>query len=95
MAPTGYYQRSPRGYQQLTVSSTAVSLTIPAGKRVTFALVRCSTANVRYRDDGTDPTATVGEPLLAGEVLEYDANVAAVKFIRQSADATLDISYYE
>jgi hypothetical protein len=85
------------------VSSAAVGLTIPTetaasgatrNKRVNNVLIRCATANVRWRDDGTDPTASVGVPLNAGEVLSYDGNPQAIKFIRQSADATLDIAMY-
>lgn len=88
---------------QLAVSSSAVGLTIPTetapggatrNKNVSYATIRCATANVRWRDDGTDPTASVGMPLSVGEELVYDGNPAAIKFIRQSADATLDISFY-
>lgn len=90
--------KTPVGYQQLTVSSAAVGLTLPAASNnVTgprYAVIRCATANVRWRDDGTNPSATVGVPLNVGEILEYDGNLSAIKFIRVSADATLDISYY-
>lgn len=58
-------------------------------------MIRCATANVRWRDDGTAPTASVGVPLNAGEELDYDGNQAVIQFIRTgAADATLDISYY-
>lgn len=88
----GRIRRAPTGYQQLTVSSTAVGLTVPSGSD--FANVRCSTAGVRYRDAGVDPTASVGQVLNAGEILNYDGALGSIKFIRQSADATLDITYY-
>lgn len=94
----------------MTVSTSAVGFTIPTGtiltgdlagsgsvpKHVGYAVVRCATANVRWRDDGTDPSATVGVPLNVGEELDYDGNPAKIKFIRTgAADATLDISYYD
>lgn len=93
---SGSVKRAPQGYQQLTVSTSAVSLTIPATSNVaTFALIRCSTANIRWRDDGTAPTSTVGEPLNAGEILEYDGQLSKFQAIRSgAADATLDIEYY-
>lgn len=89
----GRTRRTPAGYQQLTVSSTAIGLTLPTAG-ADYALIRCSNNNVRYRDAGVDPTATVGLPLLAGEILNYDGALTTIKFIRQSADAVLDITYY-
>lgn len=87
---------TPTGYQQLTVSTTSVGLTVPATvAEANFALIRCSTNDVRWRDDGTDPTATVGVPLKANETLEYDGRLRVIEFIRSgAADATLDITYY-
>jgi hypothetical protein len=89
---------TPRGFQPLTVSTTAVGLTVPAAvAEANFAFVRCETTNVRWRDDGTAPTAAVGGGTLmeVGEALEYDGNLRAIKFIRDgAADATLDITYY-
>jgi hypothetical protein len=58
------------------------------------AIFRCETADVRWRDDGTNPTSTAGYLLKAGEELPYDGNLNSLKFIRVSADATLDASYY-
>lgn len=104
-----YYQRKAQGYQQLTVAGTAVGLTMPTGaidtgpnsatvvtkKNVSFVFIRCSTANVRWRDDGTDPDASTGVPLNAGETLEYDGNPARIKFIRTGGtSAVLDVSFY-
>ena len=89
---------TPLGSQQLTVSATAVGLTVPGPSGgipgPNFAVIRCSTANVRF-DDNTSPTSAAGVPLLATEILKYDGSLGAVKFIRSStADATLDIAYY-
>ncbi len=81
------------GYQQLTVSNVAVGLTFPTGGDPHYALIR-TTGAVRWRDDGTAPTAAIGVPMNANESLEYDGKLSKIKFIRQSVDATLDISYY-
>lgn len=89
----GRIRREPKGYQQLTVSTTAVSLTVPDG--ADYAQIQCATTNVRWRDDGTAPTSSLGLQLLAGAELLYDANPKKIQFIRSgAADATLDISYY-
>ncbi len=82
------------GYVQLTNLAAAVGMgTIPAG--TSFAIVQPETANTRWRDDGTDPTSTVGYPLAAGSELQYDAaQLTRVKFIEQSAGAKLNICFY-
>jgi hypothetical protein len=81
------------GYQQITDLSAAVGLTVPAG--TIFALVTPETQGVRWRMDGTDPTASVGYPLAAGNELELDvADIASIKFIQQSASAKLNVVYF-
>jgi hypothetical protein len=52
------------------------------------------TQAVRWRDDGTDPTASVGMPLATGVSLSYDGDLKAVRFIQQSASAIINVSYY-
>lgn len=85
------------GYEQLSISSSVTASTlasIPAGP-IREAVIRASGANVRYRADGTAPTATVGELLKDGEVLEYDAVCSRVRFVSTSSStATLDVGYY-
>ena len=80
------------GYQQITSLSSASGLTPPQG--ATMALVVAETQGVRWRDDGTDPTASVGMPIAAGAYLNYDGDLNRVKFIEQTASAKLNISYY-
>lgn len=80
------------GYQQITSLSAATTLTVPAG--ATLALIIAETQAVRWRDDGTAPTSTVGMPLATGSALSYDGDLKAVQFIEQTASATLNISYY-
>lgn len=80
------------GYQQITSLGSAVGLTIPAG--AIYAAIRAEAQAVRWRDDGTNPTAAVGTPLEVGETLNYDGNLAAIKFIEQVGGAKLNVSYY-
>lgn len=80
------------GYQQITNLSSAVGLTIPTG--ATLALIVPETQNVRWRDDGTDPTASVGMPIYIGASLSYDGDLNKIKFIQETASAKLNISYY-
>lgn len=80
------------GYQQITSLSAAATLTVPAG--ATIALIVAETQAVRWRDDGTAPTASVGMPLATGVSLSYDGDLRAIRFIQQTASATLNVSYY-
>lgn len=80
------------GYQQITSLSAAASLTPPAG--ATLAIIVCEAQAVRWRDDGTAPSATVGMPLAVGTVMNYDGNLKGIQFFEQAASAKLNISYY-
>ncbi len=88
----------PLGYCQLSVSAVAVALStctggIPAGTALVNITV--STANLRYRDDNTNPTATVGIPILQGQNVPYSGNnPAALVFIAQSGTAAIDVGFY-
>ena len=82
---------TPCGYQQITSLSAAQALTVPANAR--WALIVPQTQAVRWRDDA-DPSATVGIPLVPGQVLQYTGNLKSIKFIEQTASAALNIAYY-
>ena len=88
------------GYQQITSLSASTGLTVPtlapdgSFQKPTFALIIAEGAPVRWRDDGTAPTASVGMPLAIGVPLQYDGDLNKIKFIEQSGSAKLNISYY-
>ena len=91
----------PMGYQQIAAFSTVQSLTVPTvtlnGATIypTMALIRCETNNVRWRDDGTAPTASVGQLILpADEYIMYVGPLGALQFIPVTGSATLDVTYY-
>lgn len=99
------YALNSIGHQQLTVSSTAVSLTVPTGTRPTHALITVQVDSVRWRADGTAPTAAIGNPIFATStttgVLDltdpqarYQSVIKTIQFIRVTTDATLDIEYF-
>lgn len=95
-------QKDPKGFEQITVSSAAIGPTTATLNAITTktdleancAVFRCETADVRWRDDGSNPTASVGYLLKAGEELVYDGNLRTLKFIRTASDATVDAAYY-
>jgi hypothetical protein len=85
----------PLGHFQLTVSSAALPLpSIPTEAR--RVVIRSLGAGVNFRDDGTNPTAGTGFPILADEWIIYDTvPTANFKLIRSGAvDADVRISYY-
>lgn len=81
------------GYERITATSAAIGLTVPKG--TVLAIITPDDQAVRWRDDGTDPTATIGYPLAAGAELRYTANaLGKLRFIAQTAGAILHVTYY-
>ncbi len=80
------------GYQQITSLSAATGLTVPAG--ATLAVIAPLTQSVRWRDDGVNPTASIGMPIAAGAYFSYDGDLKAIKFIQMTASAELNVAYY-
>ncbi|HTW34171.1 MAG TPA: hypothetical protein VMD53_06110 [Rhizomicrobium sp.] len=86
---------TPLGCQQITSLSSAVGFSsIPAG--ATLASISVEGQTVRYRDDGTAPTASVGTPLPAGlTAWPYSGSLSAIQFIQVAPSATLDVCFYQ
>lgn len=91
--PSGFDNaRNALGYEQLTGLTSAKALTGQAGARV--ALIEVEGADVRWRDDGTSPTASVGMVLLEDTGMVYVSDPSKLKFIEVSATAKVNVSYY-
>ncbi len=82
----------PLGYEQVTGLSAVKTLTVPDTARA--ALIVAETQAVRWRDDGTNPTASVGMPLAVDTPYWYTGDLGAIKFIEAVASAKLNVSYY-
>lgn len=95
------------GYCQQTSVSTAVGLSsgsgacangIPSGS--VFAVVQVENETARWRDDGTAPTASVGQPLTASTPIYFTSGVlnhtllADVQLIPETGSMTVDVSFY-
>lgn len=88
-------------FESLTVSSTAVGLTaskyIPtdSSRRATTALITVEADSIRFRIDGTNPTASVGHLATAGEsiALEGYDNIKNFRAIRTTTDATIRVTF--
>lgn len=85
--------QKPLGYQQYTSLSSATNLSgYPAG--ATSAIIYVEGAAIRWRDDGTAPTTTVGMPVSSGQDFQYTGDFSKIQFIQQTASATINVSYY-
>jgi hypothetical protein len=102
--PEGRRQRARCvGYQQISGLNAAKGFTLPSVDPVTgekcsptMAIVTPQTQAVRWRSDGTDPSATVGMPLAVGAFHTFEAeDLARAKFFEQAASAVLNVEYYE
>jgi hypothetical protein len=83
------------GYQQMTSVSTASAASLPSiPSNAASVLVAVEISGIRWRDDGTDPTSTVGIPVSAGQSLCYGNEVARFRVIGQTAGATINVTYY-
>ena len=83
---------NPRGYQQITDLSASVGLTVPDG--ATRAVIQAEGDDVRWRDDGTDPTATVGMILAQNTSLDYSGDLNEIEFIEAAGGGILNVTYY-
>lgn len=88
------------GTAQATSLSTAVSLataygaTIPAS--ADYCILQADTQSIRWRDDNTNPTASVGHLLAAGATLVINkANFSKFKLIETTASAKAMITFYK
>ena len=95
--PNGPYV--PNGYCQITSLGTAVTLVsgctsgVPASS--TIAEICTEGVAVRYTDDGSTPTSSVGIPVSASTCFQYAGDLRAIKFIQQASSGIIDVSFYK
>ena len=93
------------GMQSITATSAAASsITITAATAASalwtapnYALISVEAASGRWRDDGTDPTPTLGMPLQVttnNALWVYDGDLSKLKFISITGSCVVNISLY-
>ena len=83
---------APAGYQAIAPTS-ATALTVPTG--ATHALIRTEVQDVRWTDDGTVPTTTVGMVLMIEDgAMWYSGNLSKLAFFEDASGALVKINYY-
>lgn len=82
----------PLGYEQIVSLSTVQMLDVPS--TANLAVIQAEAQNIRWRDDGDDPTSSVGMILFANDSLSYNGNLSEIRLIEVSSGAIANISYY-
>jgi len=92
----------PCGYTQIgsgaLISAQTVTV-LSVGTGVTsltanMAVITAEVQSLRWRDDGTAPTAAVGNLIVTGIPFEYLGNLSALQLIGAAAGAIANISQY-
>lgn len=96
--PLGYCQMAATGTAKALTTANCASGAVPTGS--TIAEICVETAGVRYRDDGTAPTAAIGVPVVpsATTPLCYAYAIkpmSAVQFIAISGSPVVNVSFYK
>ena len=84
------------GFEALTVAGTAVGFTAATSAGAKAAHVKVEGAQIRYRSDGTDPTATVGTLYDVGDefIVWGKDDMDDIRFIRTGGvSATLNTHF--
>lgn len=95
---------TPLGYKQIPAASTASVFTlatagtgttygagIPPG--ATFAIISPEAQGLRWRDDGTAPTTTIGQRLLTDNELPYTGTLETWQGINLTAGTIVNIIF--
>ena len=85
-------RRVPTGYAQYTTLSASTPLTVPAGTRV--CMIQAEAGAVRWRDDGTDPTAASGGIIASGSNFVYTGDPSTIELIAGQGGARANVHCY-
>jgi hypothetical protein len=83
----------PLKYEQITGAGVK-SLTPPVGDTAYSALIQAEGQAIRWRDDGTNPTAAVGMIIPVNGILEYDGDLAKFRYIEAVSGGIANVTYY-
>jgi len=88
---------TPFAYESVTVADSAIGLTAGTYGDATYAEITLETAQIRIRDDGTDPTSSEGHLVEISDVivLRSAAQIANFNAIRTgSVSGVLKATYF-
>jgi hypothetical protein len=90
-------ERQSTSFEAITVSTTALGLTLANYQGAVAAEITVENGPIRFRTDGVAATATVGHLLSAGSVLYIDNpnELAKLSMIRDdTVDGDISVSYF-
>jgi hypothetical protein len=79
------------GFQNIGVT-TAQALTVPTGATHALLTVDTGGGNIRFREDGTNPTTSIGLLVQAGAAVEL-TNLANIRIVSTTGTTTVNVSY--
>lgn len=88
-------QDTPISFEQITINTAVGLTTIPSNANK--AVITVQTAGIRYKNDGTNPTATVGHDMRIGSVIFLNGRNAVLNFkaIKSgSTNSKINVDYY-
>lgn len=91
-----YYPLRTFAFEALAVAGTAIGFTAATATSAKLARTKVESGQIRYRTDGTDPTATVGVIADVGDTITVygSADILAIRFIRTGGvSATLSTEF--
>lgn len=93
------FNEIPKGYVQVTGPAVATALAPPTTVNpgnggANMVIITTETQAIRWRDDGTDPTAAIGYLLPAGAELVYTGDLTKFKYIQAAATAVVNFAFY-
>ena len=93
MVQSDFPQRPVGAHNSGATISSATEITIPSGAR--YVRIQTLTQNVRYTLDGTDPTASSGFQLKAGDppITLYVETGVTLKVIQETSGAVLQYQF--
>jgi len=94
-------QLVPCGYFSVSVGASAQTLSaligasLPSGARLVY--IEPESGDIRFRDDGTAPTASTGIRVYSGVAWPYNGNLSSIELIAVSAVtvATVNLAFYQ
>ncbi len=91
--PLGYVQIANAGLQS-AVGITLPTLPAAGAMEVLFAIIQSNGGTIRWTDDGTTPTASVGMLIPSGGELLYSGEISKLQLIAGTGTPLADIALY-
>lgn len=96
-AGTAPANRKPIAYAQILAATLATAQSLALSGQANYVVIQCegtTSDSVRWRDDGTAPTTTVGMQLIGGQEMDYFGDLSQIQFIAAAGSPILNYTIY-